>query len=127
MGLIMPMLALMLYGLHDFGTTYVEAMQVEHAAQTGATYAYKQFVVFGSVTQASIQTAVNSASPRAVTIVATQFCGAPNGAGTTIVSGACPGGGTFITVSGSAPTITAHHPWSVFPATLTASVTVRVK
>jgi Flp pilus assembly protein TadG len=127
MGLVMPMLALMLYGIHDFGTVYVEALQVEHATQTAATYAYKQFVASGSVTQSAIQTAVTASEPIPVTVAATQFCGAVNAGATSVTSAACPGGGTYITLSGSMSALSTHHPWSVFPTTLTASVTVRVK
>jgi Flp pilus assembly protein TadG len=127
MGLLMPMLATMMYGLHDFGTVYIEALQVEHATQAGATFAYKQFIRNGTVSQAAVQSAASVSEPIAVTITLNQFCGDVNGGATSVTSATCPAGGTYLTISGSMSTISNHHPWSVFPTTLTANVTVRVK
>ena len=39
MALVSPMLLLLMFGIYDFGSLLVNAMEVEHATQAAANYA----------------------------------------------------------------------------------------
>src|SRR5690349_10402635 len=71
MAFVSPFFLLLLFGIYDFGTLFVNSMEVEHAAQAGGDYAYNTFVKTGSAPSIStIQTAVTASTPLAVTVVA---------------------------------------------------------
>jgi len=65
-----PLLVMLLLGIFDFGSLFVNALEVEHATQAGASFALGQYMQSGSITLSAVQTAVTASSPLAVTIEA---------------------------------------------------------
>jgi Flp pilus assembly protein TadG len=137
MAFVAPLLLSLLLGIFDFGAMFVNALEVEHATQAGASFALGQYIQTGSVTLSAIQTAVTASSPLAVTIAvetgrsASPWCGCPNANGTAVTSvgcgTACPAGiGTYYSIVGTAPTQSTLGAWVGFPTTLAAKVLIRL-
>lgn len=139
MALVSPFLLLLLFGIYDFGTLFVNSMEVEHATQAGATYALKTYVSTGTVTQSAIQTAVTASAPLAVTIAADPnrpsltWCGTPAANGNSVVTDTgkappCPAAdGTYVSIVGSAASQSKLGSWVGFPSTLATKVLIRVQ
>lgn len=134
MALVSPFLLLLFFGIYDFGTVLVEAMQVDHATQAGIIFVANRH---GSATLSDIQTAVNNSSPLTITVSAdparpsTPWCGCPNAAGTAVQtvdcgSGCAAGIGTYFSIIGSTPTNSTLGQWLGFPPTLAVKALVRL-
>jgi hypothetical protein len=132
-----PLLLSLLLGIFDFGALFVNALEVEHATQAGASFAFGQYAQTGSVTLGAIQTAVTASSPLAVTVVAdpnraaSPWCGCPNASGTAVTSVGCgtactAGIGIYYSIVGTAPTQSSLGAWVIFPSTLAAKVLIRL-
>jgi Flp pilus assembly protein TadG len=132
-----PLLLSLLLGIFDFGALFVNALEVEHATQAGASFAFGQYVQTGSITLSAIQTAVTASSPLAVTIeadpnrAAAPWCGCPNASGTAVTSVGCgstctAGIGTYYSIVGTAPTQSVLGGWVGFPSMLAAKVLIRL-
>lgn len=137
MAFVAPLLLLLLLGIYDFGSLFVDALEVEHATQAGASYAFGQYTQTGSITLSAIQTAVTASAPLAVTVAAdpnrsaSPWCGCPNAGGTSVTSVACgsactAGIGTYYSIVGSAPTQSNLGHWVGFPPTLATKVLIRL-
>jgi Flp pilus assembly protein TadG len=137
MALVSPLLALLLLGICDFGTLLVNAMEVEHATEAAASYAYNQFLVAGAAPPlAQLQATVEAQSlPLALTIgvdparPGLTWTGCPTGVSVeTSAGGTCAAGaGTYLSVVGSAPVQTRLGAWTGFPTTLAAKRLVRLQ
>lgn len=140
MALVSPFLLLLLFGIYDFGTLFVNSMEVEHATQAGATYALKTFVGSGAsaVTLSGIQTAVTGSTPLAVTIdvdpkrSSLTWCGFPASDGNSVTKDtgsppSCPAGdGTYLSIRGTAASQSTLGSWVGFPPTLATKVLIRL-
>ncbi|GGF14307.1 hypothetical protein GCM10011611_20100 [Aliidongia dinghuensis] len=130
LALISPFLLLLLFAIYDFGTLFVNDMEVIHATQAAATYARKAYIVNGSVTLSNIQSAATTSTPLTVTISADPhrsalvWCGAPASDGNSVLTDSgksppCPSGDlTFLSIVGTAPSQSTLGSWSGFPSTL---------
>lgn len=138
MALVSWLFLLLMFGIYDFGTLFVDAMQVQHATQAGADFVFDEYTDTGTVSLTAIQAAVNGSSPLAVTISAdparssAPWCGCPDSAGTTVQSvscdSSCPTGiGTYFSIIGSAPSQRTIGSWAGFPPTLATKILVRLK
>ena len=141
MALVSPFLLLLLFGIYDFGTLFVNSMEVEHATQAGGTFALKTYVGTGTVTLSGIQSAVTASSPLAVTIAKDPnrptliWCGTPASDGNSVVTDAgttpptpCPAAdGTYVSILGTAASQSKLGSWVGFPSTLATKILIRVK
>ena len=138
MAFVAPLLLLLLCGIYDFGSLFVNALEVEHATQAGASFTFNQYYQSGSVTLSNIQTAVTASSPLGVTVVAdparssSPWCGCPSATGASVqgpvgCASACPAGiGTYYSIVGSAPTQSTLGTWAGFPPTLATKILIRL-
>lgn len=138
MALVAPLLLLLLLGILDFGTLFVNAMEVEHATQAAASFAFNQYYQTGSISLAAVQSAATASTPLAVTVAAdaarsaSPWCGCPNSAGASVVGpvgcgSTCTAGiGTYYSIVGSAPTQSMLGSWVGFPPTLATKVLIRL-
>ena len=138
MAFISPLLLLLLLGIYDFGSLFVNALEVEHATQAAASFAFNQYTQSGSITLGAVQTAATASTPLAVTVIAdtarstSPWCGCPNAAGTAVTgpvacASACSAGiGTYYSIVGSAPTQSLLGTWVGFPPTLATKVLIRL-
>ncbi len=136
MALVSPLLLLLIFGIYDFGSLFVNAMEVEHATQAAASYAFNQFVQNGSAPSLSqINTTIETQSlPITVTIGADSarpaltWTGCPTATSVQTTSGACAAGlGTYLSIVGSAPMQSMLGSWVGFPTTLATKIMIRLQ
>ena len=134
--MVSPILMMMLLGIADFGMGYWDHMQVEAAAQAGASY-----VVNSGFNATKIANAVKSGGPIVIQAspAPTQICGCPNATGGVTATAdtaptcttKCSGGssaGVFVKVNAKY-LFTPMYPWPGLPnpISLTATTMIRIK
>jgi Flp pilus assembly protein TadG len=83
--IVLPLLALLLLGLVDYGVGFWEAMMVGNAARAGAYYAaVNGWASTGTTNDANIDAAVTNATQLSVTASSSYQCMCPTASGTTI-------------------------------------------
>jgi Flp pilus assembly protein TadG len=127
LGIVAPIFMILLAGVFGYGIVAFETMQVNAAAQAGAIYA-----LTNGFNAAKIQTAVTSATglPAITAPAPTQIsCGCANGS--SIAAATCGTSCSDGTDAGIYATVKAQYAVSPavpgIPATLNASVTVRIQ
>ena len=133
-GLFSPLLLILLAAIVEIGLATYQEMQLQAAVEAGALYAAKH----GASNLTAIgQAVVNSTATSGITAspAPTTFCGCPTAAGivsqgtnctTVCASGSAPG--HYVTVNAAVTHQTIMPYLSLpLPATLTASITVRVQ
>ena len=128
LALILPVAAVVLSGVADYGVMVRTSNALQTAARAGAAYAAQYPSDAAGITQAAGSAA--ALDPATLTIAATQFCGCSNGS--TVACGApCADGGptnVHVSVSVAQP----YRPLTPFggfvlPTTLTAQATLRTQ
>jgi len=144
MAIVSPFLALLMFGIHDFGTLFQNAMEVEHLAQSVASYAVDRVAANGSVPSTiaqEIQSAGTKANSSILSVSVTStgpWCGCPQlsngtysvkqiGSGVCSNGNGCEAAGTYITVTAAAPTQATLGNWIGFPGTVSSDLTVRLQ
>lgn len=138
MAFVAPLLLLLMFGSYDFGTLFVNSMEVEHATQAGATHALAVSQGGGTISLSDIQTAVTASTPLAVTVgvdpkrPSLTFCGHPAADGNSVVTDTgtppCPTGtGTYLSIIGSATPQKTLRNWAGFPTTLATKIMIRLQ
>jgi Flp pilus assembly protein TadG len=137
MAFVSPFLLLLLFGIYDFGSLFVNAMEVEHATQAAASFASNQHYPAGSISLSTVQAAASASTPLAVTVATdpAPWCGCPQFVASTSAfvvqpascSSTCTAGiGTYYSVVGSAPTQSTLGTWIGFPPTLATKILIRL-
>jgi Flp pilus assembly protein TadG len=119
--LIAPVLALLAIGIADFGAAVYRDMQVQNAAQAGATYAMRHAFDATAIGNAVLNS--GAVAGMTATPAPAQSCGCPSGGTISIATcgTACAGGalaGTYVTVSAQA-VYTTILPYPGIPSSLT--------
>lgn len=128
LALAIPMLALILAGVTEFGRAFYAAAEVSNAARAGV-----QFAAINSTNATNYQGMQNAATADAVnltgmTATASQYCECSNGTATNCSSGTCGSMRTYVKVVTSLPYATmGTYPGIPNPINITSQATMRVQ
>ena len=125
---MLPLFAVMLAGLFDFGSSVMNAMALEAAARAGAQYALTQPSDTTGI--AAVVSAATRLDATTLTITSSNACECPDGSSVDCTSGTCGAGVTlvrFVTIQVTQP-FTSLMPYPSFmrPTQLSGTAVVRV-
>lgn len=131
MAFVAPLFVTLLFGIHDFGTVFVEALELEHAIQAGAEFTVDYYNKYGTADATATQNAVTGSTPLPVAVsIGSLWCGTPNASATAITNKGSPpcasGNALYVTINGTAATARTFGRWIGFPGTLSLSRTRRL-
>jgi len=90
---LLPALALILFGAGDFGRAFYHAVTVSNAAETGAFYGSQNVILSGHYDEMAQAAREDAKDVGTVSASANRFCSCPGGAVVDCINGTCAGYG----------------------------------
>ena len=90
---LLPVLALILFGAGDFGRAFYHAVTVSNASETGAFYGSQNVILSGHYDEMAQAARDDAKDVGTVSASASRFCSCPGGAVVNCITGTCAGYG----------------------------------